>query len=72
MNEMQAFTRQARRTAFLTVALFAALIFGIVVLANGDWMPGATIVVASLIALGVQIPSSASCAATLPPHRPDA
>ena len=48
--------RQVRRTAFLTVGLFAALIFGIVVLANGDWMPGVTIVVASLIALGVQIP----------------
>ena len=56
MTQKQEFKRQARRTALLTVGLFAALIFGIIVLASGDWMPGVTIVVASLIALGVQIP----------------
>jgi hypothetical protein len=56
MTEYQNFKRQALRTGFLTVGLFAALVFGIIVLAGGDWLPGATIVVASLIALGAQVP----------------
>ena len=56
MTQKQEFRRQAQRTALLTVALLAALVFGIIVLANGDWMPGATIVVATLIGLGGQIP----------------
>jgi hypothetical protein len=49
------FNRQVRRTAFLTVGLFAALIFGIIVLAGGDWIPGTVIVAASLIGLAGQI-----------------
>ena len=48
--------RQVRRTALLTVALSAALIFGIVVLATGDWVPGTVIVVASLIGIARQVP----------------
>jgi hypothetical protein len=48
--------RQVRQTALLTVALLAALIFGIVVLASGDWIPGTLIVTASLIGLARQIP----------------
>jgi hypothetical protein len=49
------FNRQVRRAAFLTVGLFAALIFGIIVLAGGDWIPGTVIVAASLIGLAGQI-----------------
>jgi hypothetical protein len=46
---------QVRLTALLTVGLLAALIFGIIVLAGGDWIPGTVIVAASLIGLGRQI-----------------
>jgi Na+-driven multidrug efflux pump len=49
------FNRQARQTALLTVALLAALIFGIIVLAGGDWIPGTLIVAASVIGLARQI-----------------
>jgi len=49
------FNRQARRTALLTVALLATLIFGIIVLAGGDWMPGTLIVAASLAGLAREI-----------------
>jgi len=50
------FTRQVRQTALLTVALMSALIFGSVVLAGGDWIPGALIVGASAIGLVRQVP----------------
>ena len=50
------FNRRVRFTALITVALSAALVFGIVVLAGGDWFPGAIIVVAALIGLARQIP----------------
>jgi hypothetical protein len=50
------FDRQVRRTAFMTVALLAALVFGIVVLVGGDWIPGGIIVAATLIGLAKQIP----------------
>lgn len=49
------FNRQARRTAFLTVALMAALVFGIIVLTGGDWVPGGVIVASSMIGLVSQI-----------------
>ena len=50
------FKRRVRRTALLTVALSAALIFGIVVLAGGDWIPGGITVVAALVGLAGQVP----------------
>jgi len=50
------FDHQVRQTAFLTVGLLAALCFGIIVLAGGDWIPGGIIVGASLIGLARQIP----------------
>jgi hypothetical protein len=65
------FNRQVWRTALLTVGLLAALIFGAIVLAGGDWIPGAIIVVASLIGLATQIQIIArlcSGAAPSPPH----
>jgi uncharacterized membrane protein YjjP (DUF1212 family) len=50
------FNRRVWRTAFLAVGLLAAFIFGVIVLAGGDWIPGLIIVVASLIGLTTQIP----------------
>ena len=50
------FKRRVRRTALLTVGLSAALSFGIVVLAGGDWIPGAVTVVAALVGLAGQVP----------------
>jgi hypothetical protein len=64
-------SRRVWRTALLSVGLLSALIFGAIVLAGGDWIPGAIIVVASLIGLAKQIPIIArlcSGAATSPPH----
>jgi hypothetical protein len=65
------FKRQVWRAALLTVALLAALIFGIIVLVGGDWLPGAIIVAASVIGLSRQIPIIAKlCHGTAPspPH----
>jgi hypothetical protein len=50
------FNRQVRRTALITVALLAALAFGIIVLASGDWLPGGITVAAALVGLARQIP----------------
>jgi hypothetical protein len=65
------FNRRVWRTALLTVGLLAALIFGAIVLAGGDWIPGVIIVVASAIGLAKQVPIIArlcSGAAPGPPH----
>ena len=56
MVEHADFNRRVRRTAVITVALLAALIFGIVVLAGGDWIPGAITVAAALVGLARQVP----------------
>ena len=56
MTAKDEFTRQVRQTALLTAALLSALIFGIVVLVGGDWIPGALIVAASSIGLVRQVP----------------
>lgn len=40
MANNQGFNHQVRRAASLTLALVACLAFGIVVLANSDWVPG--------------------------------
>ncbi len=50
------FNRRVRRTAVITVALLAALVFGIVVLVGGDWIPGGITVMAALIGLVRQVP----------------
>ena len=60
MTAKEDFKRRAWRTALLTVGLLAALIFGAIVLAGGDWIPGTIIVVASVIGLAGQIPIIAS------------
>jgi hypothetical protein len=64
------FNRQVRQTALLTVALLAALIFGIVVLAGADWIPGTLIVAASLIGLARQIPIINKLCKQAPPSPP--
>jgi hypothetical protein len=56
MIDKEEFNRQVRRTAFLTVALAAALVFGITVLISGEWLPGGVIVAASLVGLAEQVP----------------
>jgi hypothetical protein len=64
------FNRQVRLTALLTVGLLATLIFGIVVLAGGDWIPGTLIVAASLIGLAGQIPIINKLCRQAPPSPP--
>lgn len=56
MADKEGFNRQIRRTAFLSVGLAAALVFGIIVLVTGDWIPGTIIVAATLIGLSRQVP----------------
>jgi hypothetical protein len=50
------FNRLVRRSASLSVACVAGLVFGTIQLAGGDWIPGGVIVAASLVGLAVQIP----------------
>jgi hypothetical protein len=64
------FNRQVRLTALLTVGLLAALIFGIIVVAGGDWIPGTIIVAASLIGLARQILTINKLCRRAPPSPP--
>ena len=70
MTAKDDFNRQGRLTALLTVALLAALVFGIIVLAGGDWIPGTLIVAASLIGLARQIPFINKLCRQAPPSAP--
>lgn len=56
MADKEEFNRQVRLTAFLTVGLAAALVFGVIVLVTGDWIPGTIIVIATVIGLAKQAP----------------
>jgi hypothetical protein len=56
MANHQEFSHQVRRAAILAVALGACLIFGIIVLATGDWLPGGIIVAATSVGLAREIP----------------
>jgi hypothetical protein len=56
VTDKQAFNHQVRRAAVTTVALGFALLFGIIVLAGGDWIPGGITVVAALVGLAREIP----------------
>jgi len=64
------FNRQVWQTALLTVALSAALIFGITVLAGGDWIPGTVTVAASLIGLARQVTVINRLCRQTPPEPP--
>jgi hypothetical protein len=70
MTAKDDFNRQVRLTALPTVGLLAALIFGIIVLAGGDWIPGTVIVAASLIALAREIPVINKLCRQAPPSAP--
>ena len=75
MAGKEKFNRQVRRTAFLTVGLAAALVFGIIVLISGDWIPGTIIVAATLIGLANQVPvirrlRSEASSPSPPRHKP--
>jgi hypothetical protein len=56
VTHKQQFNRQVRRTAVTTVALSFALLFGIIVLAGGDLIPGGIIVAAAFVGLTRQVP----------------
>ena len=70
MTAKDEFNRQVRQTALLTVALIAALIFGVIVLADADWIPGTLIVVASVIGLARLIPTINMLCRQPPPSPP--
>jgi hypothetical protein len=70
VTEKQKWYRQVRLAASLTVALAAALVFGVVVLASGDWLPGTVIVVASLVGLTRQVPVVRKLGSEPAPGRP--
>ena len=72
MTAKDEFNRQVRLTALLTVGLLAALVFRIIVLAGGDWIPGTLIVAASLIGLVRQIPVINKLCRQAPPSAPHA
>lgn len=55
MADTQTFNHQVGQTAFLTAAIVFGLVFGIVLLANGDWIPGGIIAVAGVVGLSVEI-----------------
>jgi hypothetical protein len=56
MANQHDFNHQIWQTAIITVALGACLVFGIIVLASGDWLPGGIIVAASAVGLARQVP----------------
>ena len=64
MANQQEFKHQARRAAIITVALGACLIFGVIVLASGDWLPGGIIVAASSVGVAREIPIIRSLCST--------
>jgi hypothetical protein len=72
MATKKTFTRQVVQTALLTVGLTAALVFGIILLITGDWLPATIIVAAALIGLVRTIPviHGLCSGAFSPPHKP--
>jgi hypothetical protein len=71
MPNHEAFNRQVRQTAITTVALAAVLIFGIILLASSDWIPGGIIVASTIVGLAVEIPVIRKlCSTEVPPSAP--
>lgn len=56
MTKHHDFNHQVWQTAIITVALGACFVFGIIVLASGDWLPGGIIVAASSVGFARQVP----------------
>ncbi len=71
MASREEFNHQVQRTAIMTLAFAAGLIFGIILLAGGDWLPGGIIVASTVVGLAVQIPIIRKlCSTELPPSPP--
>jgi class 3 adenylate cyclase len=70
MPSPEDFNHQVRRTAITTLALAAGLVFGIVVLAGGDWIPGGIIVAARVVGLAAEIPVIRKLCTDWPPSPP--
>jgi hypothetical protein len=70
MATREEFNHQVRRTAIMSLALVACLVFGIIVLASGDWIPGGIIVAATVVGLGRQVPVIQRLCSTEPPPSP--
>jgi hypothetical protein len=71
MANREDFNQQVRRTAIITLAFAAGLVFGIILLASGDWIPGGIIVASTVIGLAVQIPVIRKlCSTERPPSPP--
>ena len=65
------FNHQVRRTTILTLAFAAGLVFGVILLVTGDWIPGGIIVASTVVGLAVQIPVIRRlCNTELPPSPP--
>ena len=45
-----------RRATYAAIGFVASAVFGAILLIDGDWIPGAIIVVAAVVGLAVQIP----------------
>ncbi len=70
MPNREEFSHQVRRTAIMTLAFAAALVFGIILLASSDWIPGGIIAAAAVVGLVVQIPAIRKLCSTKPPPAP--
>lgn len=71
MANREDFNHQVRRTAITTLAFAAGLVFGIILLASNDWVPGGIIVAATVVGLAVEIPVIRKlCTTELPPSPP--
>ena len=67
MANREEFNYQVRRTAVMTMALALGLVFGIILLASGDWIPGGIIVAATAVGLAVLVPTIRNLCSTEPP-----
>jgi hypothetical protein len=68
MANHEDFNHKIRRTAIMTMALAACLVFGITLLASSGWIPGGIIVAATVVGLAVEIPEIQKlCGTELPP-----
>ena len=70
MANREQLDHQVRRTAIMTLALAACLVFGIIVLASGDRIPGGVIVAATVVGLGREVPAIRRLCSTEPPPSP--
>lgn len=70
MANQHDFNRQVWQAALLAVALAACFVFGVIVLASGDWLPGGIIVAASTVGLAREIRMIRRLCSTVYPASP--